>query len=104
MGGQDSDVCRLPDGRSYIRDIPANAGRELPVPDGVTPVFPCFGGNEGLCYKAFSKFIEAACDTTLQRYSFAIYDRYSDRMKLMLEEGCKNIGLPVPEMDFVGAV
>lgn len=103
MGGQDSDTCRLPDGRSYIRDIPANAGRELALPDGVTPVFPCFSGNEGLCYKAFSNYIEAACDSTLQRYSFAIYDRYSDRMRLMLEEGCKNIGLPVPPMDFVGA-
>lgn len=104
MGGQDGDVCTIADGRSYIRDAPVNAGRELTLPDGVTPVFPCYGGNEGTCYKAFSRFIETACDPTLQRYSFAIYDRHSDRMRLMLEEGCKNINLPVPEMDFVGAV
>ena len=77
---------------------------ELTLPDNVTPVFPCFAGNEGLCYKAFSKFLDAACDSSLQRYSFAIYDRYSDRMRLMLEEGCKNMGRPVPAMDFVGAI
>lgn len=104
MGGQDGDVCKIADGRSYIRDVPVNVGRELTLPDGVSPVFPCFGGNEGFCYKAFSKFLEAACDSNLQRYSFARYDRYSDRMRLMLEEGCKNLGLPVPAMDFVGAV
>lgn len=142
MGGQDGDVCKLPDGQSYIRDVPVNVGRgksclaiiharvnmvlidtsnavnatptatfecfwivaDLTLPDGVSPVFPCYGGNEGLCYKAFSKFIEAACDSKLQRYSFAIYDRYSDRMRLMLEEGCKNLGVPVPAMDFIGAL
>lgn len=104
MGGQDGDVCKISDGRSYVRDVPVNIGRDLTLPDGVSPVFPCFAGNEGLCYKAFSRFLEAACDSNLQRYSFAIYDRYSDRMRLMLEEGCKNLGLPVPAMDFVGAV
>ncbi|OEH76725.1 hypothetical protein cyc_04866 [Cyclospora cayetanensis] len=104
MGGQDGGVCMLKDGRNYIRDVPVNVGRELALPDNVLPVFPCFSGNEGICYKAFSKYIEAACDDKLQRYSFAIYDRHSDRMRLMLEEGCKNINQKVPQMDFVGVL
>lgn len=27
MGGQDADVCKIADGRSYIRDVPVNVGR-----------------------------------------------------------------------------
>lgn len=35
----------------------------LPFPKEMQPVFSCFAGQEGLCFKSFHKYPEEACST-----------------------------------------
>lgn len=75
-------------------------GGALPFPEYITPVFACFGGQEGMCYKAITQYPELACNADIQRFSFNPYELGGGRLLHLMNETCHGI----PSIDYYGTL
>lgn len=66
MGNQDRTECDT----AFDDFVNTPNRKTTPIPSHITPVFPCFDGNEGRCYRSFVIFRNETCNSTKQRYYF----------------------------------
>lgn len=66
VGNQDRSECDT----TFDDFVNTPDRKSVPIPPHITPVFSCFDGNEGRCYRSFVTFRNVTCDSTKQRYSF----------------------------------
>eukprot|EP00922_Rhytidocystis_sp_ex-Travisia-forbesii_P050418 GHVS01074952.1.p1 GENE.GHVS01074952.1~~GHVS01074952.1.p1 ORF type:complete len:382 (+),score=43.49 GHVS01074952.1:183-1328(+) len=103
--GEDPDRCKTSQGFRSEWDLFVNhSDRDLKIPEGIAVEFPCYDGNEGRCFRAFTNYRETACDVRKQRYVFAPYDKASNRMLHLYNEACLGDGINLPAHDVVQAI
>lgn len=79
-----------------VSDIQVIRGQ---FPRFITPVFPCFQGQEGPCYNAFRYYTQDACSSK-QKFAFSPYEPLGGLMMHFANETCHGM----PEHDLYSVV